>query len=187
MAPAYPPTSRDRQWPRVPRLLLPALAAPVLAVLLSATTQAATPALWATVNVCDQPAAPDSMGVRGNMPGTGKRRRMYMRFRAQYWSEAAGSWQKVTGVDVSPWVYAGTARRRSRQAGWTFPFDRPPPGGTFHVRGLVEFQWRARKRRHHRRPRWVVVRRRRTVTRAGIPGVEGADPPGTSLASCLIR
>jgi hypothetical protein len=171
----------------VPRLAIPALAALVLAGFVSATAEAAPRPVWATVNLCDQPSAPNSMGVRGNMPGTGRRRRMYMRFRAQYWSEHDRGWRPVTGVGLSPWVYAGLTRNAARQAGWTFPFDSPPPGASFHVRGVVEFQWRARKRRHRRRPRWVVVRRRRAVTRGGISGVEGADPPGTSLASCLIR
>jgi hypothetical protein len=31
-----------------------------------------------------------------------------------------------------------------------------------------------------------VVMRRGTVTRAGVRGVDGGDPPGTSRASCLI-
>ena len=46
---------------------------------------------------------------------------------------------------------------------------------------------RARCRRGTRkRARWVVVKRRRAVTRDAVTGVDGGDPPGTSLASCLI-
>jgi hypothetical protein len=125
------------------------------------------------------------------MPGNGLRQRMYMRFRAQYWSPARSAWAPVGGSGTSRWVYAGSARYRSRQAGWTFEFKRPT-GMAYTIRGLVEFQWRARrkKRRSGRakrsRRRWVVVRRRRRVTRAGLSGVEGGDPPGTSRASCLI-
>jgi hypothetical protein len=134
--------------------------------------------LWATVNRCDPPAKPHSMGVRASMPGDRRARRMYMRFRVQYWSPGHGGWRPVTGAGVSPWVYAGPARVRSDQEGWTFAFEKPPPGTAFRMRGIVDFKWTRRRRR--------VVKRRRAVTRAGLSGVDAGDPPGTSLASCLI-
>jgi hypothetical protein len=115
--------------------------------------------LWATVNRCDTASSPNQMGVRASMPGNGERQRMYMRFRAQYWDGDA--WRPVAGVGVSRWVYAGSARYRSRQAGWTFDFDQPDAGSTYTLRGVVEYQWRAQKvkgagradRRWHRRAR----------------------------------
>jgi len=48
-----------------------------------------TPPLWATVNICDTATSPDSMGVRAGMPGKASGQRMFMRFRAEYWSRAS--------------------------------------------------------------------------------------------------
>jgi hypothetical protein len=114
---------------------------------------AASPLLWATVNRCDTPSSPNQMGVRASMPGNGLRQRMYMRFRAQYWDGAAEAWRPVSGVGVSPWRYAGSARYRSSQAGWTFEFDQPASGRTYTLRGVVEYQWRGMKRKRSKRAR----------------------------------
>jgi hypothetical protein len=163
-----------------------------------------TPKLWATVNICDTAGSPNSMGIRAGMPGNASGQRMFMRFRAEYWSRSGQAWTPVAGSGVSPWVYAGPARYERRQAGWTFRFAPPPTGVTFTMRALVEFQWRkpkqqvakrAKRRRASRRtfdlrgrqvtPSRVV----RSVTRAtetGIRGVDGGDPAGTSKAMCLI-
>jgi hypothetical protein len=162
-------------------------------------TAARTSRLWATVNICDTATAPNSMGVRAGMPGNASGQRMFMRFRAEYWSRARQDWAAVAGSGVSPWVYAGPARFERRQAGWTFEFAPPPAGVTFTMRALVEFQWRKPGRALKRRPslkRRAAPRRRgshtrvvRSVTRAtetGIRGVDGGDPAGTSKAMCLI-
>jgi hypothetical protein len=76
------------------------------------------------------------------MPGNASRQRMFMRFRAEYWSRSREDWAPVAGTGVSPWVYAGPARYERRQAGWTFRFAPPPTGVTFTMRAQVEFQWR---------------------------------------------
>jgi hypothetical protein len=151
-----------------------------------------SPLLWATINTCDTPGSPNEMGVRASMPGNGHRQRMYMRFRAQYRDAANGRWVTVRGRGVSPWVYVGSARYRSRQAGWTFRFDPPAAGTTYMMRGIVEYQWRALRRpRRIRRRRtrgaiWRVVARRLQATVSGVPGVRGGDPEGTSKALCVI-
>jgi hypothetical protein len=152
------------------------------------------------------------MGIRAGMPGNSSGQRMYMRFRAEYWSRSRQDWAPVAGTGVSPWVYVGPARYERRQAGWTFEFSAPPAGVTFTMRALVEFQWRrpdqtvALKRRGHSQKRKRRSRKRmrlfdlrgvnaspsrvvRSVTRAtetGISGVDGGDPAGTSKAMCLI-
>jgi hypothetical protein len=170
-----------------------------------------TPELWATVNICDTPDAPDSMGIRASMPGNGSAQRMYMRFSAQYWSRSRQDWAPVAGTGVSPWVFAGSAEYDRRQAGWTFKFAAPPAGVTFTMRSLVEFEWRRsaervakrgvrrvkRLRRHRKRTRGFDLRRARAsqtkvvravtrTTETGITGVHGGDPAGTSKAMCLI-
>jgi hypothetical protein len=139
-----------------------------------------TPKLWATVNLCDTAAAPNSMGVRAGMPGNTSRRRVFLRFRAEYWSPAIQAWAPVADRGVSPWVSAGQARYERRQAGWTFGFAPPPAGVTYTMRAIVEFEWRrpGRSRR--------VVRSVSRVTETGIRDVAGGDPAGTSKALCLI-
>jgi hypothetical protein len=181
---------------------------------LGIATASSTPELWATVNICDTAAAPNAMGIRAGMPGNSSGQRMYMRFRAEYWSRSGQDWAPVAGSGISPWVYVGPARYERRQAGWTFEFAPPPAGVTFTMRALVEFQWRkpqqkvalkrrgkrrqaARRGRPLKRVRRFDLRGRtaspsrvvRSVTRAtetGIRGVDGGDPAGTSKAMCLI-
>jgi hypothetical protein len=155
-----------------------------------------TPRLWATVNICDTAASPDSMGIRAGMPGNASGQRMFMRFRAEYWSRALQDWAAVAGAGgVSPWVYAGPARYERRQAGWTFHFAPPPAGVTFTMRAIVEFEWRKRmpvgtarrdRTARHKRFRSRVVRSVTRTTETGIRGVDGGDPAGTSKAMCLI-
>jgi hypothetical protein len=165
--------------------------APLLALALLAAPAAAearpSQALWATVNSCDTPTAPDSMGVRAAMPGDATRQRMYVRFTAQFFSHKRGRWLTAAGRDQSPWLYVGLARYRSLQAGWIFPFTPPPQGTAFRVRALAEFEWRSRRRVGRRkRVRWVVTMRRKRVTQAGVRGADGGDPAGTSRGSCDI-
>jgi hypothetical protein len=162
---------------------------PLVAIALLAAPTAAharpDPELWATVNRCDTPTTPDSMGVRAAMPGDGSRERMYVRFTAQFFSHERQRWLTAGGSGRSPWLYVGKARYRSLQTGWTFPFAAPPQGMVFRVRALAEFEWRARRRRG-KRVRWVVAMRRRRVTQAHVKGAGGGDPAGSSRASCDI-
>jgi hypothetical protein len=158
-----------------------ALAVPAAAYPLGHKQARPNRALWATVNMCDTAAAPNSRGVRAAMPGDGTRARMYVRLTAQFFSHKYGRWLTTRGQGRSPWLYVGRARYRSLQTGWTFPFDPPPSGTIFRVRGLAQFEWRKR-----RRGRSVVVMRGKRVTSAGVRGAEGGDPAGTSRASCDI-
>src|SRR3954451_16166973 len=107
-----------------------------LLVLLAPTAAAeAKPArdLWATVNVCDTSKSPNEMGVRARMPGDGTRRRMYMRFTAQF--RSAGKWRMVSGRGRSKWMLAGSARFQNEEIGYTFGFDPPPSGSSYLMRG----------------------------------------------------
>jgi hypothetical protein len=158
----------------------------VLALALPAAPASASTFLWATVNVCDTPGSPDAMGVRAGMPGNATRQRMYARFTAQSFDPSRRRWLRVKGTARSPWIYVGSARFRLLQAGWTFTF-RPPRSGVFLVRAVAAFEWRERRAgRKGRGARWVVAMRRRRVTRGGIRGVDGGDPPGTSRGACYI-
>jgi hypothetical protein len=142
--------------------------------------------LWATVNICDTLRFPNQMGVRASMPGNGTRERMYMRFRAQFFNATKNKWFNVKGNADSGWVLAGSARFVSREAGWTFSFSAPAAGSSFTLRGLVNFQWRVRKRVHGKL-RTVIVRRSREITQGGQKSPVGADPPGYSSGTCAIH
>ena len=176
-----------------PLLLLLALAAP-------STAGAAVPAdLWATVNACDSPRFPDRVGVRAALPGDGTGKRMYARFRLQFYSATERAWLPVSNGN-SPRLYVGSARR-DRQTGWTFRVNPPRRGGSFLLRGVADLQWKkktyrlkrvrvkragrmvVRRKRVFRR--WVTSRRSTQVARAGISGVRGGD--GVSLRTCTLR
>jgi hypothetical protein len=133
--------------------------------------------LWATVNICDTPKHPDTLGVRARMPGNGRHQRMYMRFTAQFQGKG---WERVAR---SNWEYAGSALFTWQESGHTFPFDKPMAGVSYLTRGYVEFQWRA-KRKH--RKGWWVVRRAHKLTEAGHHPTRNADPKQFSAARCRI-
>ena len=134
--------------------------------------------LWATVNVCDTEKSPDAIGIRARMPGDGTRRRMFMRFRTQFYSDQDFSWKYVSSGGRSPWVEVGSAIFAYKETGYEFTFDPPAAGSTFLLRGVVEFQWRSKGGK--------VVRRTRKFTEKG-HRTKGADPRGYSEARCRIN
>lgn len=134
--------------------------------------------LWATVNVCDTEAKPNTVGIRASMPGSGFRReRMFVRFQVQYLSMRDSKWHNLGADGDSGWVALGSGRFKARQAGRDFLMAQPEAGQTFRVRGAVTFEWRRGTK---------VVRRVRKRTEKGHPGTRGADPPSFSAASCVI-
>jgi hypothetical protein len=148
--------------------------------------------LWATVNVCDTFDSPDAMGLRASMPGNGTHQRMYMRFSAQWWSGVRQAWLPVPN-GRSPWLYAGSARSRARQAGWSFDFQTPSYGHAYVLRGSVEYEWRAvrrakgvRRKKPVKRARYRIARERNLLTSTGVKDVRRADPKGTSKAMCAV-
>jgi len=137
---------------------------------------ASPPGLWATVNVCDTPAYPNTIGIRGSMPGAEDRRQsMWMRFEVQYYDEAAGRWFAVAEGGDSGFVPVGLARR-SRQAGRSFRIE-PKAGDSVLLRGKVTFQWRRKGE---------ILRQARRRTTKGHESRAGADPAGYTAASCEI-
>jgi hypothetical protein len=147
---------------------------------------AASDKLWATVNICDTERSPDAMGIRASMPGNGRPQLMFMRFSVQWWSGSAQRWLAVPG-GVSPWLRAGSARYVARQRGYTFDFVTPPAGRAYVLRGLAEFHWRGLHRsKQARKASWKLTRQVTELTRTGVEGVDGGDPPGTSKAMCMV-
>jgi hypothetical protein len=114
------------------------------------------------------------------MPGTKPRRRLLMRFGAQFFDRESGRFGPIG--DRSGWLRVGKGGSESVQSGFDFRFDAPPAGSSFVFRGVVDFRWMGR-----RKGRWRVVKRATRITRAGIRGVEDSDPPGYSRALCEIK
>jgi hypothetical protein len=156
-------------------MLLLALGLPM--AVCSPAQAASTKYLWATINSCDSEAS--SVGLRASMPGNATDQRMYMRFEVQ-WRKADFTWGP-TGASTR-WNRVGSARRRSIQSGFNFVFAPPASGGSYKLRGKVDFRWTAKRKK-----RWKVVRQVTRTTQAGVPGVEGGRPAGRSDASCLIQ
>lgn len=170
--------------------------APLIAAALAILLALAVPAgsaprdklLWATVNICDTEAHPDTLGLRASMPGNGTRQRMYIRVRAQFFSRLRNTFVDLGGDGESRWIYVGSARFKARQGGFSFRFQPPEPGqASFIVRGQVDFEYRERRRTRSGRLREKVVRRVRANTKGGFSSTAGADPPGFSSGLCEIR
>jgi hypothetical protein len=135
--------------------------------------------LWATVNVCDTVGHPDSIGIRGSMPGSGDRAEdMFMRFQVQYYTAQDALWHNLGEGADSGFVEVGSARYRTRQSGRTFTITPPRPGSpAYLLRGVVTFEWRKDGE---------VTRRARKRTTSAHPDTKGSDPRGFSAATCSI-
>src|SRR5579863_4811575 len=96
--------------------------------------------LWATVDVCNTAAHPDTIGIRGSMPGTGdKNETMYMAFVVEYRSR--GNWHFFKSGGESGYSEVGDASAEMREAGQNFELN-PHFASTQVLRGVVLYQWR---------------------------------------------
>lgn len=133
-------------------------------------------ALWATINACNPRDQPHTIGIRGSMPGSGRKgETMFMRFRVQYQDPRTGVWLDVSSNADSGFVAVGSARFKARQAGRSFTFI--SAGQPFLLRGAVTFEWRRGKK---------VVRTARKATTGGHRSVALADPPGYTAPTCRL-
>lgn len=134
--------------------------------------------LWASINKCDTKAFPDTVGVRGSMPGLGAKRPTMasMRFKVQFKRPSDGVWLNAGPDATSDWKRLGTVTRAVVESGQDFTFE-PPATGEHVLRGVVEFRWSRGG---------AIVRTKRRVTTAGHPASAGGDPKGFSAATCAI-
>jgi hypothetical protein len=155
--------------------LLAAAVTPIVAQ--GAPRTVTSPNLWATVNVCDTERWPDTIGIRGSMPGSADdRETMWMRFRVQFLSTDDNKWHSVPQGGDSGFISVGTARARSRQSGRSFRIS-PHKGEPVLLRGVVSFEWRLKD---------VVTRRESMRTLKGHRSSAGADPPTYTASTCTI-
>ncbi len=137
-----------------------------------------SPDLWATINVCDTAKHPNTVGVRGSMPGLGNRRsHLALRITVQYKSKTDGKWHNGGAGADSGWKPIGSTLRQVIESGQDFTFKPPTDGGSHLLRGSVRFRWSRSGK---------VITMRRRVTEAGHKTTAGADPKGYSATQCEI-
>jgi hypothetical protein len=133
--------------------------------------------LWATVDVCSPKDQPDTIGIRGSMPGDGHATyMMYMRFRVQYLDAGTGKWLDLAQGADSGFLRVGSGAL-TRQAGRSFQFAPTSSRSAFTLRGYVIFQWRKGT---------TVLETTTRTTSAGHTSLAGADPHGFSAATCVL-
>jgi hypothetical protein len=134
--------------------------------------------LWATIDICNPFDKPDTIGIRGSMPGNGQSgETMYMRFRLQYLDSATKRFVDELGKGAtSGFVVVGPAKS-ALQSGRSFQLVPVAGRPAFTLRGVVTFQWRRGA---------AVVESISRPTTAGHQSRTGADPPGFSAATCSI-
>jgi hypothetical protein len=133
--------------------------------------------LWATIDVCNTPDQPDTLGVRGSMPGDREAHdTMYMRFRLQYLNRTTNAWIDLAHGVSPTWANVGSAAS-ARQGGRSFQLSPVAGQPAVTLRGVVAFQWRHGSQ---------VLAQTSRATSAGRRSLAGADPAGFSAATCMI-
>lgn len=133
--------------------------------------------LWATIDVCNPSDQPDTLGVRGSMPGDGEAGdTMYMRFRLQYLDTTTKVWTDLAN-GVSPHFASVGTGVSPRQGGRSFQLSPVAGQPAAMLRGVVTFQWR------HGTAVLASISRPTTPERHALAG---SDPEGFSAASCVI-
>jgi len=133
--------------------------------------------LWATVNVCSPKDQPNTIGIRGSMPGNSHATdAMYMRFRVQYLDTTTNKWIDLSQGADSGFLKVGSAAL-TRQSGRSFQFAPAAGKPAFTLRGYVIFQWRKGA---------TVLETITRPTTAGHTSLAGADPHGFSAATCTL-
>lgn len=133
--------------------------------------------LWATIDVCNATDQPDTIGIRGSMPGDhAAHDTMFMRFRLQYMNTTTKAWVDLTKGAAEAYTNVGTGAS-ARQAGRSFQLNPVAGQPAFTLRGVVNFEWR----RHG-----TILAQASRATSAGRVSLAGSDPEGFSAATCLI-
>jgi hypothetical protein len=133
--------------------------------------------LWATIDVCNAPDQPDTLGVRGSMPGLRDAHdTMYMRFRLQYLNATTKAWTDLAHGVSPKWANVGSGAT-ARQGGRSFQLSPVAGQPAVTMRGVVSFEWRHGS---------TVLAQASRATSAGRKSLAGADPAGFSAATCVI-
>ncbi len=132
--------------------------------------------LWATIDVCSPAKQPDTVGIRGSMPGDKRAGdKMYMSFRLQYMT-ASKQWVDLASGASSGFVEVGSGAS-SRQGGTSFELKPVAGKPAVTLRGVVDYEWRHGK---------TIVVSGTEPTTAGHKSLAGAEPADFSAATCVI-
>jgi hypothetical protein len=132
--------------------------------------------LWSTIDICNAPDQPNTVGIRGSMPGDHQAHdTMYMRFRLQYMNTTTKTWTDLSKASAS--FSAVGSGASARQAGRSFQLNPVAGQPAFTLRGVVNFQWRHGS---------TVLAQISRATSTGRDSLAGSDPAGFSAATCLI-
>jgi hypothetical protein len=166
------PAGSARSFAR--RGLAVAVAALVIAPAAAPAQAPTPPTLWATINACDPPERPASVGVRVSMPNRSNAAQ-WVRIRVQFFDASTRAWRVVKRGGDTGFKRLSAGGRRVL-GGTTFMFSAPNAGSKLKFRGLVVFEWRRGGR---------VISTERLHTTAG--HANPADPLlAVSQASCDI-
>jgi hypothetical protein len=133
-----------------------------------------SPALWATINICNSRTHRYQIGVRGQMPSLGYLSTMSMTITLDAWSSTAHAFQPINSPNAVDTVNLGPHTRGLEQAGTIFPFTK---GETGLWNATIVFTWK----RHGK-----VVGQTHRRTTAGHPTADFGSPPRYSAAQCRI-
>jgi hypothetical protein len=129
--------------------------------------------LWATINLCDTRRYPNTVGVRGQMPGLGFPSWMSMQIHVNYWSKQKHRFLPSPGSRRL--VRLGRSSTLLQQGGALEQFQ-PHKGYLFNA--TIQFIWR-------RSGKLLGQTTRRTT--AGHHGADFGDPKHFSAKQCKIR
>jgi hypothetical protein len=107
----------------------------------AATATPDHPGLWATVNLCDSPSKPGSVGVRVSIPREQGAPQQWARIRLQWFDGTNRAWRLVRSGGDAGFARIGIGARLV-QGGTTFTFPLPKEGSRIVLRGLVDVEWR---------------------------------------------
>jgi hypothetical protein len=130
--------------------------------------------LWATVNVCDTRSYPNSIGVRGQMPGLGFPAWLSMRIQIYYYDKSRKRFLPDPKRGATQLVRLGRSSTLLQQGGKIFQFS----AHTGYLSAKIQFIWR-------RSGKLLGETTRRTT--AGHRGADFGDPKHYSAKQCKIR
>lgn len=133
------------------------------------------PRPWATINSCDPPSSPGSVGVRVSVPNR-RDAAQWIRIRIQFFDGDRAAWRVVRSGGEGGFTKLSDGGGRVF-GGTTFTFTPPAAGRQIKLRGLVDVEWRRGRR---------VVSRSQIVTHGGHQS--GVDPLlALSAPTCVIQ
>jgi hypothetical protein len=129
---------------RRPCVALVAVALAALAFGAASAPAQSRPSPWATINACDPPEAPGTVGVRVAVPNRSNAAQ-WMRARIQFFDGTRGAWRVVRTGGEGGFNKLSNGGGRVF-GGITFTFTLPAAGRRLKLRGLVDVEWRRGRR-----------------------------------------